>query len=354
MISGTDMKLTKIPSILHNLDLSSDLGLSEKIVCKEGIVVLAQVLDDRNATARIEFSTGRIGVLVRDDIIPGVLGKRRATRRLSGDVPKTLKVGDTLHWLSDGGVLGEIKGVDPRSGKALPLKVLGGLTQKGQSLSLIDLVTEEPNLLDNSAPIIAVVGTCMDTGKTTAICQIVKYFKQKGLKIAYGKLTGVAFQGDLLKVNDFGADKVLSFVDGGLPSTCGEPSQVTKVTIGLLKKLNQINPDLIIAEFGASILGEYNVTTLLGNPEIRHHIKATVLAASDTVAAWGGKEILDQYGITISLITGPVANNLTEAYLVEEKLGIVTESNLDLMSRGMKVLEEAIGSISLIQETSPQ
>jgi hypothetical protein len=36
------------------------LGLSEKIVCQEGIVVLAQVLDDKNATAMIEFSTGRI------------------------------------------------------------------------------------------------------------------------------------------------------------------------------------------------------------------------------------------------------------------------------------------------------
>lgn len=126
------MKLTKIPSILHNLDLSSDLGLSEKIVCQEGIVVLAQVLDDKNAIARIEFSTGRIGSLVKDDIIPGVLGKRRATRGSSGDVPKALNVGDTLHLLVDSGVLGEIQGVDPRWGKAVPLKVLGGLTQKSQ------------------------------------------------------------------------------------------------------------------------------------------------------------------------------------------------------------------------------
>lgn len=179
------------------------------------------------------------------------------------------------------------------------------MTQKGQPLSLIDWVTEESNLFENSPPLIAVVGTCMDTGKTTTICQIVKYFKQKCLKIAYGKLTGVAFQGDLLKVKDFGADKVLSFVDGGLPSTCGNPARVTKVTLGLLKKLNQINPDLIIVEFGASIWGEYNVATLLGNPEIRHHIKATILAASDSVAAWGAKEILHQYSITISLIIGP-------------------------------------------------
>lgn len=83
-----------------------------------------------------------------------------------------------------------------------------------------------------------------------------------------------AYKGDLLKVKDFGVDKVLSFVDGGLPSTCGDPDRVTKVALGLLKKLNQINPDLIIVELGASILGEYNVTTLLGNPEIRHQIKA--------------------------------------------------------------------------------
>lgn len=64
MISAIGMNLTQIASILHNLDISSDLGLSEKIVCQEGIVVLAQVLDDKNATAMIVFFTGRVGVLV--------------------------------------------------------------------------------------------------------------------------------------------------------------------------------------------------------------------------------------------------------------------------------------------------
>lgn len=44
MIKATSMKLTKIPSILHNLDLSYDLGLSEKIICQEGTVILVQVL----------------------------------------------------------------------------------------------------------------------------------------------------------------------------------------------------------------------------------------------------------------------------------------------------------------------
>lgn len=339
------MKLNKIPSIFRNLDLSFHLGLSENICCKEGAVVFAQVLDDKNTTPLIEFSTGRIGLLVTGDTIPGVLGKRRATREFSGDVPKSLKVGDTLYLLSQSGVLGEIQGVDPGYGQALPLKFLGGLTQKGKPLNLIDSVTEGSNLWGNSAPLIAVVGTCMNTGKTTTICKIVKYFKQKGLKIAYAKLTGIAYQGELLKVKDFGADETLNFVDGGLPSTCGDPSQSTKVAIGLLKKLNQTNPDLIIAEFGASILGEYNVSTLLENLEIRQQIKATILAANDSVAAWGAKEILHQHGMTISLITGPVANNLTEAHFVEKKLGIVTESNLDITSRSMSVLEKAIRSI---------
>lgn len=54
--------------------------MSEKIVAKEGIVVLAQVLDEKNANALIEFATATMGELVRDDIIPAVLGKRRATR----------------------------------------------------------------------------------------------------------------------------------------------------------------------------------------------------------------------------------------------------------------------------------
>jgi hypothetical protein len=129
MISTTGVQLEKIPSIFHNLDISSDLSLSEKIVCQEGIVVLAQVLDDKNVNTLIEFSTGRLGELIRDDIIPCVLGRRRATRHFSGDVPKALKVGDTLHLLAESGVLGKLQGEDPSWGKALPLE---GVTKKLQ------------------------------------------------------------------------------------------------------------------------------------------------------------------------------------------------------------------------------
>ena len=74
-----------------------------------------------------------------------------------------------------------------------------------------------------SAPIVAVLATCMDSGKTSLICKLADYFHDKDLTIAGAKLTGVAFMQDPYKMKDAGISTVMDFVDAGLPSTCGTP-----------------------------------------------------------------------------------------------------------------------------------
>jgi methylmalonyl-CoA mutase cobalamin-binding subunit len=332
-------QLTKIPSALARLNLPASVEISEQIVPEEGAVLLVEALADAGKNNLMEYTSGRIGFLVEGDILPVVLGKRRALREYSGDIPTKLAVGDILYYLCESGVVGEIKGLNEQWGLPMQVKVLGSVVTHGKQLNMKDVAVPKRQLLENSAPIIGVVGTCMNIGKTTTICKLIKHFKARGLQVAGVKLSGVASTQDLDKIRDAGAYPVLGFMDGGLPSTCNDAKEVVEAALGIIHEVNQSQPDLIIAEFGDGILGEYNVGQLISNPEIQQHISSFIVGAGDLVSAWGAKEIMQQYGAAVTLITGPAVNNDTGVQYVEKHFKVPAESNLHAMPKTIGLIE---------------
>ena len=75
------------------------------------------------------------------------------------------------------------------------------------------------NYLEIGAPLVVVAGTCMNSGKTVAATEIIKQAAHAGLKVAGGKLSGMACLRDTLNMEDHGAIATASFLDCGLPST---------------------------------------------------------------------------------------------------------------------------------------
>ncbi|MCP4630138.1 MAG: molybdopterin-guanine dinucleotide biosynthesis protein B, partial [bacterium] len=296
----------------------------------------------------LEFVNGRMGHLVREDVIPGVLGKRRALKEYSGDIPTGLQAGDIPELICDSGLLGKISGIERGWRRPVQIKVIGALVEEGNPLNIKNHSIDWSKALSISAPIVAVGASCMNIGKTTVVCKVIKHFQKKGMKVAAVKLTGVAYDGDLLKFKDSGADPVLSFLDAGLPSTCGNPDDVIQAGLGVLKEVNKKHPDLIVIEFGDGVLGEYNVECLLRHRDIQKYIKAIIISACDIAAAWGGNEIMKQYGAAISLITGPAVNNETGVSFIEKHLNISAESNLGGMPRTMQLLEKNIISSAIV------
>ncbi len=332
--------LTKIPSVVRRLHLPDDIEVSDCIVPEEGAVIVVEALEDEGKNHLLEFASGRVGDLVEGDILAVVLGKRLALREYSGDMPAHLAVGDIINVLCESGVVGNIRGLNEKWGIPMQVKVLGSVVSEGKQLNLKDGAIERRQHLESSAPIIGVVGTCMNIGKTTAISKLIKHFRRQGLKVAGVKLSGVASTRDLDKISDAGASPVLGFLDGGLPSTCGDANTVVEVALGILHEVNTKKPDLIIGEFGDSILGEYNVEYLLRHLEIQKYICSLIVATGDFVAAWGAKELMNQYGIAVTVITGPVTNNETGALYIEKHLHIPAESNLHEMSKTIRLIEE--------------
>jgi hypothetical protein len=350
------IQLTKIPSVVRKLDIPSLVEVGEQIIPQEGTVLIAQALSDAGKNNLLEFTSGRVGFLTEGDIIPVVLGKRRALREYSGDIPAQVNPGDHLYYLCESGVVGEIRGLNEQWGAPMQVKILGSLLLNGQPASIKDVAISRQSSLHESAPIIGVVGTCMNIGKTTAICKIIKHFKQKGLAIAGVKLSGVASTQDLDKIEDAGASPVVGFMDAGLPSTCGDVNEVIESALGILHEANKNHPDLIIAEFGDGIMGEYHVAHILQHPDIQQHISSFVVGAGDLVGAWGATQLMQQFGVPVTVITGPAVNNDTGVEYVEKHFKVPAESNQHAMPKTLRLIEQNLhgqanesGSMAVLQ-----
>lgn len=320
--------LDKIASAAKNAKIGHEACLSDEIISEEGYIIAVKILTDKAVYNQLENIHGRMTRLKSGDVIAGVLGHRRALRGYAGNVPKNLKVGDLVHILNIGGVIGKCTSYAADVGKPFKAEVLGSVLyfpHLGERVGVpahIGLGSiSECGPLENLPPIIAVIGTCMNAGKTLAACEIIHGLTRAGLKIAAGKVTGVSLQRDTLNMRDHGAIETLSFTDAGVVTT--DPKTSAETTRRILSKLSQAKPDAIVLEFGDGILGEYGVQAILSERDLITKISAVVLCANDPVAAWGGVHMLKElYGIESDVICGPVTDNEVGVSYIKNHLKI--------------------------------
>jgi hypothetical protein len=307
----------------------SPLGLTKKVaIVKEtnapqaGDVVVVRALSESVTYGNLELPSGRLAKINRNDVLLGVLGKRRALKGFVGDVPESITAGDKLHLLNMGGVIGICKGHHSSLSDAIEVEVLGvACNEIGTILNIADNALQPTDFLERSAPIVIVAGTCMNSGKTVAATEIIKQAAHAGLRVAGAKMSGVACLRDTLNMQDHGAIATASFLDCGLPSTvdAGDLSPVAKA---ILNHLNTFEPDLIVVELGDGIVGGYAVDSVLQDLEIKSATSAFVFCASDYVGVIGGMAVLKNLGIEIDVIAGSVTDSQMGEDFVQNQFGI--------------------------------
>lgn len=111
---------------------TSPLGLTKMIAVTDessepraGDVIVVRALGESVTYGNLELPNGRLAKINRNDILVGVLGKRRALKGFVGDVPETVRAGDRLHLLNMGGVIGICKGHHSSLSDAIEVEVLG-------------------------------------------------------------------------------------------------------------------------------------------------------------------------------------------------------------------------------------
>ena len=193
------VQLDKIGSSTINARLGRDVELSDRLEVREGNVVVVKALQEKTVYDKIELVNGRMAKVSRDDVIAGVLGKRRALQGFVGDLPEKLAVGDRVHILNLGGVIGVVVSGNLDVGKPLLCEVMGSVVRDGELLSIRRELPPPPEKLPD-VPLILVEGTCMSAGKTHAAASIIGKLSQRGYRVNGAKLTGVACLRDLLNM----------------------------------------------------------------------------------------------------------------------------------------------------------
>jgi hypothetical protein len=287
-----------------------------------GDVVAVRALTDSATYNMLELPTGRLAKINPGDLLIGVLGRRRALKGFVGDVPETVKSGDELHLLNMGGVIGCCTGHHSSLGDAIKVEVIGLVCDEGARVrNIADHAIPPRSSLGETAPLVLIAGTSMNSGKTYAATELIKQATRAGLRVAAAKLSGIACLRDTLNMGDHGAVATASFLDCGFPSTVGT-GDLAPVAKAIIARLNECSPDLIVIELGDGLLGGYSVESVFADAELRQATAAIVFCAGDFVGAWGGIELLRRRGIETDVIAGSVTDSQMGQDFVESEFGV--------------------------------
>ena len=363
MVVTTRVRLDRIASSTRNASLSPEVIVGDDIIAGEGYVLAVRILADKPTYNTVEDITGRMLELRAGDVLAGVLGTRRALRGYAGVVPGHISVGDTIDVLNLGGILGQCTSMNPDIGPPFRAEVLGAILafpalgdRVGRPAHIKDHAVPAADTLDRRVPVVYVAGTCMNAGKTIAATELVRGLTRGGLRVAAAKLTGVSLMRDALSMLDAGAVAALTFNDVGIAST--HPGVTVATAKGIFNRLAAAKPDVIVAELGDGILGEYGVQDILQDRELMEVSAACVMAAPDPVACWGAAELMrNRFELPITVITGPATDNEVGQSYIQSSLGLPAHNARRDASGLLQVVRKAIDGWIESQESgvrSPQ
>jgi hypothetical protein len=353
MVLTTRLRLDRIASSTKNLRLTPEVIVGDEIIAAEGQVLAVRILTDKSSYNTVEDVSGRMMALRSGDVLAGTLGSRRALRGYAGEVPAHILVGETIDVLNLGGILGRCTSINPEIGPPFQAEVLGAVLsfpdlgdRIGRPASIREGAVPAAETLESRLPVVYVAGTCMNAGKTVAATELVRGLSRAGHRVGALKLTGVSLMRDTLSMRDAGAVAALTFNDAGMAST--HPGATVAVARGLLNRMASdrvARPDVIVAELGDGILGEYGVQDILLSPDLMAVGAAYVMAAPDPVACWGADQLFrSRFKLPVTVITGPATDNDVGRDYIRAELGLPSHNALRDPAGLVEVVREALAS----------
>ena len=267
----------------------------------------------------------RVGHLVKvepGDWVIGALGERAAT--LEG-VGTWREIGDdgVMHALTAAGIMGVFTSYSRLLVEPLRMRYMGHLCRDGRKLRMRDFAMQAKTHAF-SVRTLLIVGTSMSAGKTTAGRRVCKELDRAGLYVVGAKLTGAGRYRDILSFLKTGATEIFDFVDAGLPSTVVPEQEYRAAIRPLLNHVNDLGPDLLVAEAGASPLEPYNGAASVD--ELGDNIVCTILSASDPYAVVG---VQQAFGLVPDIVMGPAAQTSAAVELVYKLTGLPALNIID-------------------------
>lgn len=280
--------------------------LTARVAPRAGDLLLAQVESIGHHT-RLELPDGRRAALYPGDEVLVVYADRYAPDQFEAEVPASLGPCDLV---TAGGIAGHVLRRGHRAGRPTALFPLGLVSDAGgRPLSTRDFGLPPARLPPRQThrdrpPVIGVVGSSMNAGKTTAAAAMIRAEVQLGRRVGVAKVTGTGSGGDLWSYRDAGAALALDFTDAGLPSTHRVPaSELESVFETLLATLLAGGVDVAFIEVSDGVLFE-GTAALVGSEAFRRAVDGVVFAAADGMGALAGETYLARAGLPLLALSG--------------------------------------------------
>lgn len=353
---GSAVQLFEDPSVKHGFATRA-VPLEE--ICavapasrapRIGDVVLAEVVKvGRNKT--IETRDGVAMHLFPGDRIVGAFGNRYATDQFEGYVPD--EPVEDCDMFSMGGVCGRVASKHASMSDPTRLRILGQVHDgDGRPLNTrsfgLPLSIDSANGTRSGAEVILVVGSTMNSGKTTTAGTIARALDRQGHRVAAAKVTGTASGKDGRFFEASGARPVVDFTSAGYPSTymLGR-EELLGLYHGVLAHLRSADPDYIVIEIADGIF-QRETRMMLESEAIRSSVDHVFFAAGDSLSIDCGVRVLRDYDLPLRATAGAITQSALAAWEAEEASGMACLS-VDRMMNG-----ELVEALQVEREEEPE
>lgn len=278
--------------------------ISGDVVPQSGDLVLARV--ERVASHKtIDTAEGRRIKIFPGDEVVVCYGPRYAPDQFEAVVPSDL---GPCHLAAGGGVAAKV--ISTHSSIKSPTRLIPiGLIGDAQGRRL-NIARWKLRPLKKEIPlpqVIAVVGTSMNSGKTTSAAHLIRGLTACGLKVGAAKVTGTGSPRDVGLYQDAGAARVLDFTDAGYASTAGLPVQeIVDIFSLLVRHLANASAEVIVIEVADGLL-QAETAELVVSDAFKSMVDTVLFAAGEAMGAMAGVEWLRNKGLPVKAVTGLVS-----------------------------------------------
>ncbi len=324
-----DIKIDVFPSNLRSQEAVARVKAASLVEGKanEGDLVVAEMLSEKGAITAIERSDVSLHDLKKGERFIGTVCHRDSGVSLVGHVPEGgLAIPGEADILANAGGVGICTSYPSYSrnaaAKVQPIpaarvRLLGILNENGKNMNLLQLNSKAK--ADLISPVVMVVGTSSECGKTTVTRRIIEHLS-KFHRVGAAKISGTGRLRDIAHLKDGGAIRAVDFVDMGLPSTYGDSNRAGNVAVDVIRAAS-LDTDVVVAEAGGDIIWA-GIPEALIKPEFRQNVALVVLSANDALGAFGAMHFLKEWGYTTPIVCGPVCNLESGIERLHKKVGL--------------------------------
>jgi hypothetical protein len=269
---------------------------------------------------KLELTDGRRATLHLDDEVLVAYGDRYAPDQYEALVPDRL---GPAHLVASGGIASVMisRSMDVRNATDIsPVGLVGDSLGRPLNLAAFALPPMRPP--GEKPPTLAVIGTSMNSGKTTTIHSLVHTLGRAGLKPGATKVTGTGSGGDYWVMVDAGAHVMLDFTDVGLASTYRQPMSVIDATfLDLLGHLTAAGSGVRLVEVADGIY-QRETARLIESPSFRSEVDMVIFAAGDAMGAAAGVSHLRALDLQVVAVSGRLTKSPLAVREAQEATGL--------------------------------